>query len=283
MAFKSIKQVNTSSSKLKLGIFAHYMQQISRVFRVFFTIYGFILFVAFMLVMLPIAIIASFFGKIKGGNFIYKLCQAWAHFVLFFTGIRTIYIYEGARPGRDKQYVFVFNHISYIDIPFLMKAMRRQNFRVLGKAELAKIPLFGFLYRCTAVLVDRSNAAARAKSVRQLKRVLYKKISIVIAPEGTFNMTPAPLKEFYDGAFKIAIETQTPIKPILFLDAYDRLNYNNFFSLNPGKNRIIYLEEVPVIGFTLKDVQALKQKVFTIMEEKLVQYKASWINDEQKG
>ncbi len=202
---------------------------------------------------------------------------------LFFTGMRSIYIYDGASPDTDKQYVFVFNHISYIDIPFLMKAIRRQNFRVLGKAELAKIPVFGFLYRCTAVLVDRSNAAARAKSVRQLKTVLRKKISIVIAPEGTFNMTPAPLKEFYDGAFKIAIETQTPIKPILFLDAYDRLNYHNFFSLNPGKNRIVYLDEVPVHGYTLHDVQALKQEVFTIMEKKLVQYSASWINDEQKG
>ncbi len=39
----------------------------------------------------------------------------------------------------------------------------------------------------------------------------------MVFPEGTFNMTTEPLKEFYDGAFRVAIETQTPVKPVLFL------------------------------------------------------------------
>ena len=90
-------------------------------------------------------------------------------------------------------------------------------------------------------------------------------------------MTHQPLKEFYDGAFKIAIETQTPIKPILFLDTYDRMNYKSIFSLNPGRSRAVYLEEVSVEGLTIKDVALLKEKVYQLMEEKLISYKASWI------
>lgn len=272
-----------SFSKPKRGIFALYMPIIRTVFRVFFTIWGFLLFLVFLLLIFPLVIPASFFGKIHGGNFIYKLCKLWAGFVLFFTGIRITYIYEGAKPDPSCQYVFVFNHISYLDIPFLMKAIRQQHFRVLGKAELAKLPIFGFLYRCTVVLVERSNAAARAKSVLQLKSVLRKGISVVIGPEGTFNMTGQPLKEFYDGAFKIAIETQTPIKPILFLDAYDRLSYKSVFSLNPGKARIVYLDAIPVEGYKPGETKELKEKVYKLMEEKLVAYKASWISDGQNG
>lgn len=177
----------------------------------------------------------------------------------------------------SRQYVFVFNHISYIDIPILLKSIRRQQFRVLGKAEMAKVPLFGFIYRMAAVMVERGDPEKRARSVYQLKSVLVKGISIVIAPEGTFNLTHQPLKEFYDGAFKIAIETQTPIKPMLFLDAYDRMNYNSIFSMRPGRSRTVFLDEVPVDGLTLDDVDALKQKVYNIMEEKLIAYKASWI------
>jgi 1-acyl-sn-glycerol-3-phosphate acyltransferase len=192
-------------------------------------------------------------------------------------GIRTQYIYESAM-DRSKQYVFVFNHIAYIDIPFLMKAIRKQHFRVLGKAEMTKIPIFGFLYKCTVVLVDRNSAHNRAQSVLQLKSVIKKGISIVISPEGTFNMTHQPLKEFYDGAFRIAIETQTPVKPVLFLDAYDRNNYKSIFSFTPGKSRIVYLEEIPVEGLTTKDVKSLKEKVYKVMEEKLIEYKASWIS-----
>ena len=212
----------------------------------------------------------------KGGNFIYGLCHIWADVFLFMMGVRQQYIYE-RKPDAGKQYVFIFNHIAYIDIPFLMKAIKKQRFRVLGKAEMTKIPLFGFLYRNTVVLVDRDNAHNRAKSVMQLKSVIKKGISVVISPEGTFNMTHRPLKEFYDGAFRIAVETQTPIKPILFLDAYDRNNYKSIFSFTPGKSRIVYLEEIPVDGLTVKEVRYLKEKVYKIMEEKLIAYKASWI------
>jgi 1-acyl-sn-glycerol-3-phosphate acyltransferase len=85
------------------------------------------------------------------------------------------------------------------------------------------------------------------------------------------------LKEFYDGAFKIAIETQTPIKPILFLDAYDRMHYESVFSIKPGKSRSVFLQEIPVAGLTLNDVDFLRDHAYKLMEEKLIEYKASWI------
>lgn len=164
-----------------------------------------------------------------------------------------------------------------MDIPILMAAFRYQHIRVLGKAEMTKIPIFGFIYKNAVVTVDRSDAAHRAKSVLILKSVVRKNISVVLAPEGTFNMSHQPLKEFYDGAFRIAIETQTPIKPVIFLDAYDRMHYKSIFSLTPGRSRAVYLEEVKVEGLRSADTAALKQKVYDIMEAALIQYEASWI------
>jgi len=149
----------------------------------------------------------------------------------------------------------------------------------LGKVEMAKIPIFGFIYRNAIVTVDRSNAENRAKSVLLLKSILRKGISILVFPEGTFNMTHQPLKEFYDGAFRIAIETQTPIKPVVLLNAYDRMNYNSIFSLNPGKSWSVYLREVPVEGLTVKDVAMLKEKVFDMMSKELVARGAGWIEE----
>ena len=153
----------------------------------------------------------------------------------------------------------------------------RKPVRPLGKAEMAKVPVFGYIYKNAIVTVDRTNAERRAKSVRQLKAVLRKGISIFIFPEGTFNLTHQPLKEFYDGAFRIAIETQTPIRPVLFMDAYNRLHYDSIFSLNPGRSRSVFLDPIPVNGYTLHDVQKLKQEVYEIMEKKLVEYRAGWI------
>ncbi|MFZ1784432.1 MAG: lysophospholipid acyltransferase family protein [Ferruginibacter sp.] len=252
------------------------MNQITRFFQIIFTVYAFFIFVGFMLLIFPVAVLASFFGKIKGGNVVYWLCHLWADFFLFMIGISHRNLYEVPH-DRTKQYVFIFNHISYMDIPVILKTIRRQHVRVLGKAEMAKVPLFGFLYKTAAVMVDRGDPGKRARSVEQLIAVLKKGISIVIAPEGTFNMTHKPLKDFYDGAFKVAIETQTPIKPLLFLDTYDRMGYESIFSIKPGRSRSVYLDEVSVEGLSLEDVDQLKEKVYQIMETKLIEYKGSWI------
>ena len=253
-----------------------FMQFIRRSIQLLYSIYAFAVFLVFMCLLFPFIVVASFFGKQKGGNIIIKICRFWADACLFLWGIRHKNIFEVPH-NPDHPCIFVFNHISYMDIPILLSAFRYQHIRVLGKVEMTRIPIFGFIYKNAVVTVDRSDVAHRAQSVKVLKQVLKKNISVVLAPEGTFNMTSKPLKEFYDGAFRIAIETQTPIKPVLFLDAYDRLNYESIFSITPGKSRAIYLEEIPVNEYNNNDTQILKQKVYDTMEEGLIKYTASWI------
>lgn len=242
-----------------------------------YCIYAFIIFIAIMLVIFPFVIIASFFGRIRGGNMILRLCMLWADiwFPLIFIFIKRIY---EAPHNKKNAYIFVTNHISFLDAPVIVKAYR-QHIRPLGKIEMGKVPVFGFIYRRAIVSVDRSSPEHRAESVEVLKSVIRKGISVLVFAEGTFNMTSRPLKEFYDGAFRVAIETQTPVKPVLFLDTYSRLSYKSIFSLSPGRCRIVYLDEIPVEGLTMDDTAKLKEKVFVIMEKKLREYKAAWIKD----
>ncbi|MBS1497018.1 MAG: 1-acyl-sn-glycerol-3-phosphate acyltransferase [Bacteroidetes bacterium] len=244
--------------------------------KAIFSLYAFIVFLLLMFLLFPFAVIASFFGRIKGGNFIYKICRLWADIFMLLTFIYHKNIFEYPK-ASNHAVVFVFNHISYMDIPILMKTFRRQPIRILAKAEMSKVPVFGFIYRQATVMVWRENTAARAKSLMQLKSVLKKNISIVIAPEGTFNTTHQPLKEFYDGAFKVAIETQTPIQPVIFLDAYNRLHYKSIFSFTPGRSRSVFLQEVPVTGYSVQDVKKLKEQVYNEMQSALIRYRAAWI------
>lgn len=251
------------------------MRYLFKPFQLLYCIYAILLFVGLMLLVFPFILLASLFGRITGGNMIYRICMVWGDIWFFLVFIFHRNYYE--QPiERNKQYIFVGNHISYLDAPIIVKAIRRP-IRALGKTEMGAVPIFGFIYKYAVVRVDRGNAENRAKSVRNMKSVLKKGISIVVFPEGTFNMTHNPLKDFYDGAFRVAIETQMPIKPMLFLDAYDRMHYRSIFSLTPGKNRVVYLEEIPVEGLTQKDVTLLRQKVYDLMDRKLREYKASWI------
>ncbi|MBC7851244.1 MAG: 1-acyl-sn-glycerol-3-phosphate acyltransferase [Chitinophagaceae bacterium] len=248
--------------------------------RLIYSIYAILLFLLLMLVVMPLVVVASLFGKINGGNFIFRLCSLWADCWFLLIGVFHRNIYEASHNKKD-HFIFVTNHISYFDAPIIVKTFR-QPLRVLGKIEMARIPIFGFIYRNAIVTVDRSSAINRARSVRVLKSVLQKGISIFLFPEGTFNITHQPLKDFFDGAFRIAIETQTPIKPVLFLDAYDRMNYHSIFSLTPGRCRSVFLEEISVDGLKPADLNQLKEKVHTIMSKKLVEYRASWVRNEQK-
>jgi 1-acyl-sn-glycerol-3-phosphate acyltransferase len=241
-----------------------------------YCIYAVLLFVGIMLLIFPFVIIATFFGRIRGGNMILRLCMLWGDlwFPLIFIFHKKIY---EAPHDKSRSYIFVTNHISYLDAAILVKAYR-QPVRPLGRIELSKVPVFGFIYRNAIVTVDRSSAENRAKSLVILRSVINKGISVLVFPEGTFNMTTRPLKDFYDGAFRLAIETQTPIKPVLFLDAYSRMHYGSIFSMTPGQCRVVYLDEIPVEGFTSDDVGRLRELVFRIMEEKLIEYRVAWIS-----
>ncbi|MFT3946871.1 MAG: lysophospholipid acyltransferase family protein [Agriterribacter sp.] len=240
-----------------------------------YNIYALLLFIVLMLIIFPFVIIASFLNPIQSGNIIYRLCMLWADIWFPLVGIFHKNYYETPQ-NKKKAYIFVTNHISYLDAAIIVKTFR-QALRPLGKIEITKVPVFGYIYKNAIVTVDRDNASDRSESVKKLKAVLQKSISILIFPEGTFNETGMPLKFFYDGAFRIAIETQTPVKPVLFLDAYDRMPYKGFLTLNPGKNRSVFLDEISVEGLTIDDLPELKNKVFAIMEEKLIAYKAGWI------
>ncbi|MCO5236113.1 MAG: 1-acyl-sn-glycerol-3-phosphate acyltransferase [Chitinophagaceae bacterium] len=251
------------------------MEGLKKVALFLYNIYAVLLFVLLMLVVFPLAAIASFFGPVGGANAVYRICRYWGDTWFPLVGIFHKNIYESPH-NKNRSYIFVSNHTSFLDAAIIVKTYR-QPLRALGKKETGNIPIFGYIYRNAIVTVDRSKAADRFRSVQKLKSVLQKQISILIFPEGTFNETGKPLKPFFDGAFRIAIETQTPIKPVLLLDAYRRMPPGKIFTLSPGRSRAVFLEEIAVQGFTIEDIETLKRKVFTRMEQRLQQYGASWM------
>lgn len=244
-------------------------------FRILYIIYAFALFFLLMIPVFIWSLAAIQAGRIRGGNMVYRACRLWARvwFFLIFIHHRNIY---RQKPDPEQSYIFVANHVSYLDAAIIPMVFRRL-IRPLGKAEMAGVPIFGTIYKYAIVTVDRGSAGNRAKSVQLLKSILRKGISVLVFPEGTFNETGNALKEFYNGAFRIAIETGTPIVPVLLLDMYDRMHTTSVFSLNPGKSRAVFLPEIPVTGYGIRDVAVLKAKVYRAMEEELIAQKVSWL------
>jgi len=202
---------------------------------------------------------------------LWQITRIWSSVWLAILGMPTRILYDYPYTKAQKGYIVVANHQSYLDTPLIFKAI---PFMVspLAKYELSKIPLFGYLYKQMTVLVDRSSSESKAQSMKTLRSIIEQGQSIFIFPEGTFNETSEPMLPFYDGAFKIAIQTQTPILPILFPDTAKRFHYSSFWKWSPGTNRVIYLEPIPTTGLTIKDTAALKAKIRQIMGEKMLEY-----------
>lgn len=164
--------------------------------------------------------------------------------------------------------MFVANHTSIIDI-MLMLAVNDHPFVFLGKVELARIPLFGYFYRRTCILVDRGSQKSRLQAFAEAQRRLKQGNSICIFPEGGVpSNEKLILTPFKDGAFRLAIDHQIPVVPITFHDNKKRFSYT-FFSGSPGKMRVKMHEVIPTKDKTQEDKRPLKDKTYQVILEEL--------------
>ena len=164
--------------------------------------------------------------------------------------------------------MFVANHTSMTDI-MLMFYATKNPFVFIGKKELAKFPLFGYIYKRTCILVDRSNAKSRVEAFRRAEKRLNEGLSICIFPEGgvpdDLNLV---LDEFKDGAFRLAIEHQIPIAPMTFHDNKKRFPYA-LFRGGPGKMRVKVHNLLATQGMVLEDRRTLKTQTREVILKEL--------------
>jgi len=198
--------------------------------------------------------------------FFFKLARFWAKFILIGMGFN-YKIESEQQPEKTKSYMFIANHTSMADI-MLMLVSVKNPFVFVGKKELAKFPLFGFFYKRTCILVDRSSERSRKAVFLRAQRRLQSGLSICIFPEGGVPNHNIVLDEFKDGAFRLAINHQIPIVPITFADNKKRFSYI-FFSGGPGKMRVKIHKFLSTKGLTVNDTKTLNLKAREIILKQL--------------
>jgi 1-acyl-sn-glycerol-3-phosphate acyltransferase len=238
---------------------------VRKILQPFYTAYVLCIFLATLFVVLPFYLVLSVPNNKKCRKIMWVVSRIWATVWLWLVGM-PVRKY-GAAPYNGR-YVVVANHVSYLD-PIVIFNTIPWYFRPLAKKELKKVPIFGFIYGQMALLVDRSSTYSRAKSMRLMWRAIKHECSIFIYPEGTFNETEEMMAAFYDGAFRLAINTGVPVLPIIFPDTKERWHYSAWWKLWPGKNRAYILEPISVKGLTQSDLSLLKEKTRAIMSEKM--------------
>ncbi|MFN7674768.1 lysophospholipid acyltransferase family protein [Flavobacterium sp.] len=209
------------------------MRALKIVFWTLYRVWFYILMAIPIIVMFPFLFISIL--KEKWYPYFFVMARIWAKFILFGMGFRTKVNFE-QEPEEGKSYMFVANHTSMADI-MLMLSITKNPFVFVGKKELAKIPLFGFFYKRTCILVDRSNSKSRMQVFERAQKRLNQGLSICIFPEGGVPEESIVLDSFKDGAFRLAVEHEIPIVPMTFYDNKRLFSYT-FFSGSPGLMRV---------------------------------------------
>lgn len=239
------------------------MQMLKNILGRFFAAWAMLTFIATMLVIILPTWIMGLLPEPKRTKYFIQLSRIWMAVWLPLAGIRLV-IKGKEKFVKGENYVVVCNHNSFMDVPVTSPGIPGGN-KTIAKIEMAKIPLFGLIYRRGSVLVDRKSEESRLKSYTYMKRVLEMGLHMCIYPEGTRNKSNNPLKEFKDGAFRLAIETGKPVIPAVLFNTKKVLPQHKVFYFWPSKIEMHFLDPVETKDLQMTDVKQLRESIFQTM------------------
>lgn len=238
-----------------------------KIVRAIYTGYGVVVFGLLFLIAVPFLFIPMYFPSRH--NLIGIVNRWWARLLFFFIGIPVKAEYR-AKLDPDKQYIFCPNHFSYLDIP--TAGLVRRNAVFVGKTGIERIPLFGYMYGRLHITVDRSKLKSRYESLKRSMQAIDDGKSLIVFPEGGIVTEREPVMgKFKDGAIRVAIEKQIAIVPVTIPYNWIILPPNEFL-LRWHPLKVVFHEPLDTSGLSLNDVDALKQKLFGIIDLELKRY-----------
>ncbi len=236
------------------------MKFLKYTFWILYRIWFYVLVALPIIILFPILIISIL--KEEWYPFFFRIARIWSKFILVGMGFKWK-ITKEQDLEKDKSYMFIANHTSMADIMLMLVAVKKP-FVFVGKKELAKFPLFGFFYKRTCILVDRSSAKSRQAVFLRAQKRLKSGLSICIFPEGGVPENSVVLDKFKDGAFRLAINHKTPIVPFTFLDNKKRFSYI-LFSGGPGVMRVIQHRFIETKRLTIEATKSLNNQAREII------------------
>lgn len=235
--------------------------------RALFKLWFLIIFLISFLLLYPVFLILL--SREKWFRIAFSLMRFWAKWMCYCAGIIPRIKHE--TDEIPSPCIFVSNHCSYLDIP-LSYVVIRQYFVFVAKQELQKAPLFRIFFKRMNILVNRKSTLDSHRAYLEAGERIDKGQSVFIFPEATISSSGIMIP-FKNGAFKLAIDKQLPIVPLVFRDNWKLLQNGGFFTSHgrPGTTRIIIKKTVSTKGMTISDLIPLREKVRSIIAETLNQ------------
>lgn len=169
----------------------------------------------------------------------------------------------------QQPYVVVSNHQSFADIPFISRLPWEMKW--MAKAELFRIPVVGWMMRMAGdIPIRRGSLSSSRRALERAGWYLERNCPVIIFPEGT-RSRDGELLRFTRGAFKLAVDTDVPLLPMVVHGTRETLPRG---SLTVGPPHAIHLhlfDPIETEDLETDDVDVLRDRVRTQMAEKLAE------------
>jgi 1-acyl-sn-glycerol-3-phosphate acyltransferase len=211
------------------------------------------------------SLVVSFFdstGKVQ-----IRVARAWARMLLRVSGVR-VEVEGLERIDPNGSYVFISNHLSYMDTPVALANIPVQ-FRFLAKRGLFQIPFLGtHLSRAGHIPVPREDPRAAVKTMQTAAEAIQqKKISLLIFPEGGRSHDGA-LQKFKEGGVYIAIRGGVPVVPMVMIGTREVLPYGGG-APQAGRVTLRILKPIDTTQYSLKERGALTERLRNLIANEL--------------
>ncbi len=234
-------------------------------FKRLYTVWCAIVFVGLFLCLFPFFLCII---PVKKWHFLsFYLNRFWAKTALFLVGITTTIIGK-EQLRKSGQYVYCANHFSLLDI--LSFGFAPTTVIYVGKSSLAKIPLFGYMFKKIHITIDRSSLKDSYNALQLAMNKMGADKSLVMFPEGGIYSSNFPkMVRFKDGAFRVAIEKQIPIVPVSLPYNWIILPDEKIPLISRRRMLMTFHKPIQTLGFTQNDIPLLKEQVFKIIQTEI--------------
>ena len=221
------------------------------ILRYIWRIYGFLIMFFSLILFSPLLFLFTFNKKTYGAFFF--TTSAWTNIFSLLLG----WFYSVKKEEKidySRNYIIAANHTSFLDI-FAVFSLIRKSTVFMGKAEIAKVPLFGIFYRKTSILIKRGSPISAKKAIEKSEEILHEGKNLCMFPEGGIPKDYSlRLGNFKHGAFSLAKDTNTYILPITFIDNKFLYPYN-WKKGGAGISRIFFHKPINPEGLTVEELK----------------------------
>jgi len=225
----------------------------------------------------PIGIFISFFSSNLFSIYTFYLSKL----ILLLIGVR-VKVHGNFPISHKNPFIYIANHSSYLD-PVLNCYLINKKYKYLAKSEVLDWPFFGPVVKKHLIAVKREKKESRTNSMSSMKENILNGYSIVIYPEGgwkdensnhPYDIKPNELlNQFRNGAFRLAINTNTDIIPVSMCNVKN-IHSSDTMLFRPGKVILCIHKPIKSQNFLNDEngIKDLNNKCYSLIYKDLLKY-----------